>query len=115
MSEEKPTRSRFGRIRGVGENVSDAVQAVTGQSAADDIAEFTDAYTEVLTGLHAEVQSLARKISEGEQQSVQATATLRAELEVEAARQRRTTRIAVVTAALAVAVGIVAVVLAVTI
>lgn len=115
MVEEKPARSRFGRIRGVGENVTDAVQAVTGQSAADDIAEFTDAYTEVLTGLHEEVQLLGRKFGESERQSTRAAAKLRAELLDETARQRRTTRIAMVTAAVAVTVGIIAAVLAVTI
>ncbi len=111
MTEEKPARSRFGRIRGVGENVTEAVQAVTGQSVTEDIAEFTEAYTEVLTGLHGEVQSLRHKVDESELKSAQSTA----ELLDEVSRLERTALIAVVTAAVGITLGIVAVVLVVAI
>ncbi|MDA0231873.1 MAG: hypothetical protein O3B04_02095 [Chloroflexi bacterium] len=108
MTEEKPSRSRFGRIRGIGENVTDAVQAVTGHSAAEDIAEFTEAYTEVLTGLHDDVALLSRRVAQCESQSVQSSAGLRSDV----ARLERSTRIAQVLAAVAVIAGIVAVALA---
>ena len=61
---DEAEKRKFGRIRGIGGTVSGAARSVTGQSAADQIREFTEAYTEVVTGLHSDIQTLSRRVAE---------------------------------------------------
>lgn len=70
-------KRRFGRIRDVGEGVVDAAKTVTGQSTAEQIAEFTNAYTEVVTGLDGDVRSLERRVAALEQAEQDNRATAR--------------------------------------
>lgn len=53
---------RFGRIRDFGEDVVDAARAVTGQSARDELEDFTEAYTDAITGIDGDVKELQRRI-----------------------------------------------------
>ena len=64
MPNDEAEKRKFGRIRGIGGTVSGAARSVTGQSAADQIREFTEAYTEVVTGLHSDIQTLSRRVAE---------------------------------------------------
>lgn len=111
MTEENPTRSRFSLFRDIGDGVSDAARSVTGQSVARDLSEFTDAYTEVLTGLHAEVQTLKRTVVELSNRPVplpsteQAIDTMRSEIVHLDKQTRLYTKVALV-AVIASAVGV---------
>ena len=62
--EEEKSESRFQRVRKVGGNIRDAFDTVSGRSLSDDMDEFTDAYADVLQGIHSDVESLKRRIEE---------------------------------------------------
>lgn len=62
MSEEGPKTSRFRRVRDVGGNIKEAFDTVSGRSISEDMDEFSDAYADVLQGVHTDVESLKRKV-----------------------------------------------------
>ncbi|MDA0676436.1 MAG: hypothetical protein O2788_00335 [Chloroflexi bacterium] len=64
MPNDEAENRRFGRIRGIGGTVSGAARSVTGQSTADQIREFSGAYTEVVKGLNTDIQMLSRRVAQ---------------------------------------------------
>lgn len=62
MTDEEQDKSRFQRVRNVGDNIREAFDTVSGRSLSDDMDEFTDAYAEALQGVHADVEGLKRRI-----------------------------------------------------
>ena len=107
MTEEQSKRRVLGRIRDAGGNVADAARSVTGQSAASDIAEFTNAYTEVLTGLNSDIRTVQRRVAELEHAQKLAVNAPLVVPRVDAAADRRVMAVAI----LALAASVIAVIL----
>lgn len=63
MEDETSQNRLVGKIKGIGDGVTGAAKTLTGQSTADEIAEFSDAFTDALKLMDSDIQSLRRRMA----------------------------------------------------
>lgn len=119
MTEESPENPRSLRRRGadaarrVTDPLASAASALTGKGVEQEVAEYTETFTQVALGLHEDVADLSRRVAELEKQATELfAATADSVPRVEGSRTRKLIWLAIGIAAIALAAAVAALALA---
>jgi hypothetical protein len=115
MTQDKPDKPLLRRLRRIPGEIGDAARTVTGHSASEDMAEFTDAYADVLQGLHSEVTAFGRRLQAVEVREPDQVTEVQKDLVIlrqEVARLKKTLMLTVAAVGVGLAIAIAALVIA---
>ena len=109
MSDTEQRGPRFRHVRSVGSNIRETFDTVSGRSLAEDMNEFSDAYADVLQGIHSDLEAMKRQVGAlAHTRDEEANAELK-RLQQAIANSERKHRIALMLAIVSVPVAVIAI------